>query len=140
MAARTRSAIIAMVLVACTDATTPAIINGTYSLRTIGGNPIPVVIRREGDFSVAITTGRVTLNGDLTFSDAYTFSNDNAGVVTTSTIPCTGTWAPTSERSFTVQEDTVLGCGATGSGEWDGRNRLTIDWSWTVPGTMVHRR
>lgn len=130
--------IAAALLVACSDSTAPAVINGTYTLRTLRGDPLPAVVREGTNYAFKITAGSITLNGDLTFSDSYSFWEYNAGTVTTGTVPCTGSWHPTSETMFSLNEIPVNGCGMTGVGEWDGRNRVAV--AWDVIGTGVHGR
>ena len=130
--------IIGVVLLGCSDSTSPAIINGRYTLQTARGDRLPAVVLEGPNYSLTIDAGSITLNGDLTFSDSYSFTEYDAGAVTVATIPCTGTWTPTSERLFTLWEDPTSSCGDTGTGEWDGRNHVTI--AWNTIGTMVHGR
>jgi hypothetical protein len=129
---------IAALLAGCSDSTAPAVINGTYTLQTLRGDRLPAVVQEGADYAFKITAGSITLNGDLTFSDSYSYWEYNAGIVTTGTVPCTGRWTPTSERMFNLSETAINGCGQTGVGEWDGRNHLTV--AWNVIGTGVHGR
>lgn len=131
-------AIIGTLLIGCSDSTAPAVINGRYTLQTARGDRLPAVVLEGPNYSLTIDAGSVTLNGDLTFSDSYSFTEYDAGTVTVATIPCTGRWTPSSERFFTLQEAATPGCGDTGTGEWDGRNHVTI--AWNTVGTMVHGR
>jgi hypothetical protein len=133
-----RMAIIAALLIGCSDSTSPAVINGRYTLQTARGDRLPAVVLEGPNYSLTIDAGSITLNGDLTFSDSYSFTEYDAGAVVVATIPCTGTWSPTSERFFTLREDPTSSCGDTGTGEWDGRNHVTV--AWNTIGTMVHGR
>ena len=131
-------AIIGGLVLGCSDSTSPAVINGTYTLRTLRGDPLPAVVQEGTDYAFKITAGSITLNGDLTFSDSYSYWEYDHGTVLTGTVPCTGTWHPTSETKFSLSEIPIDGCGMTGVGEWDGRNHVTV--AWDVIGTAVHGR
>ena len=133
-----RLTLIAALVVGCHDSTAPAVINGTYKLRTARGELLPTVVVERTNYSLTIEGGTITLNGDLTFSDSYSFTEYDAGAVTVATITCTGRWIPSSERFFTLQETAGSSCGDTGTGEWDGRDRVAI--AWRAIGTMVHAR
>jgi len=123
------AATLALALVlGCKDSTEPAVINGTYTLKTVRDDPLPAVVIDGIDYAYKITAGSITLNGDLTFSDSRSYWQYVAGNVTTGTVACTGQWEPTSERTFTLSETSVGLCGVTGTGEWDGRNRVTVAW------------
>ena len=59
-------------LAACNDSTSPnGSPTGTYSLRTVNGNPLPFTF---SDGSVLVSD-RLTLSGDGTYTDIATFSN-----------------------------------------------------------------
>jgi hypothetical protein len=140
-----RTAIVAALIIGCgRDSSAPGVINGTYTLRTLRNEPLPTVVQEHLNYALTVTAGSVTINGDLTFSDTYSFHEYDAGVITDETIPCTGHWAPSGEAStrgnllITLTEDAIPGCADHGVGEWDGGNQLTI--AWNSIGTGVHKR
>jgi len=137
-------ALIALVA-GCEDSSAPAAtIDGTYPLRTYRDLTLPAVVSEGQDHSVQITAGSITLNGDLTFSDSYTFDEYDYGVRTTEVIACTGYWGVTGNSPqgglliALVENPVPAGCGDRGSGEWDRNKSLTV--SWNVLGLAQHRR
>ena len=139
-----RTAVVATLIVGCgRDSTAPAVINGTYTLRTLRNEQLPAVVLESTNYALSVSGGSVTINGDLTFSDTYTRHEYNNGIVTDGPIACTGRWepsgqSPTGHLLINLVKTGPVGCYDTGVGEWDGRNQLTI--AWTRIGTGVHRR
>jgi hypothetical protein len=116
-------------LAGCSDnSTSPKTIDGTYTLTSIAGGGLPAIIDSETDYTLEITAGSVTLNTNGTFTDTYTLRENDAGTVTTTTIPCTGSWLQTG-NDLSLVETVTDDCGDTGSGTWDGSNSVTIDWA-----------
>ena len=66
---------------------------GTYTLQSIDGEPLPVVIDQIGTYTLEFTAASITLNADLTCSDSFSIRETESGVVTTATVPdiCTYT-------------------------------------------------
>ena len=81
MIRRVLLALLVFGLVACgVDVTDPGSVSGTYTLRSINGDPLPVVIGPS-----EITAGSLTLNEDLTCSISITARVTEDGIVTTET-------------------------------------------------------
>ena len=82
-----------LVLAACSDSTGPNARLGTYSLVSINGQDLPVVVGTISGTTVEIISGEVTLNSNGTFTDRtdYRFTS-NAGVDTDFEI-ATGTYS-----------------------------------------------
>jgi hypothetical protein len=73
---------------ACQDTTNPSsVLSGTYTLRTIDGNPPPVTV----DATTQITGGYIQIDRDGTFIDVITYRDIPSGMSTDDTI--NGTWA-----------------------------------------------
>ena len=133
-------AVVAGLCVGCSDSTQPTSIYGTYPLRTVHGEPLPVAIREFPNYTFKITGGTITLESDSTFSESYNYWRSWDGEVTTGTIPCSGTWTRTAAWSFTLHEAETLNCGDSATGEWDGRNVVAVTWSAYGFGAMVYAR
>ena len=93
---------------------------GVYTLVTINGQPMPVIVQGSGNDKIEVTGGAVTLKQDRTFSDITNARITAAGSATSESDTVSGTW--------TRQANTVQ-FAATGfmaySMTWDGSNRLT---------------
>ena len=73
-----------LVAAACGDSSGPDnAITGTYTLRSINGEDLPVVIRDAPDDRVEVTSGSLTLNANGSYSDVINFLVSNG----TSTFP-----------------------------------------------------
>lgn len=131
--------LVAALVIGCgSDSTSPPSINGEYALQTVRGEGLPVLLRDlPPDYSLQITGGMIAINGDLTFSDSCTFREYRSGVFTTKTIACTGRWTPAGQY-ITPVETATPGCGDRGTGEWNGRNKLTV--ARNAIGTAEHVR
>ena len=138
-----RAALIAVLLAGCSDSTAPAVINGTYPLRTYRDQPLPGVVSEVTDHSVQITGGSITINGDLTFQSSYSLLKYDYDTFSTAVVECAGHWTPTETSPqgghlFTIAAASTPGCDDFGIGEWDRPNRLTIVW--TFLGDTQHAR
>ena len=78
----------------CSDSTGPggSSATGTYNLRTVNGNNLPVVVLQVGSDRVEVTQGSITLNADNTFTDRTTFRVTESGTSTTDTEVIAGTY------------------------------------------------
>ena len=130
--------LIATLLFGCRDSTAPGVVDGTYTLQTVRGGPLPAMVLEGTDYAFKITGGTITLHADRTFSDAYSYSQYDRGTVETWTMVCTGVWRQRSDRKYWLEETRDPGCAKDGDASWGGRTRLTITWS--VIGTAVHER
>ena len=124
----------AALLVACSDSTAPAVITGTYPLRTYRYERLPGMVSETANQTVQITGGSITLNGDLTFHSTYSFDKYDFGNYSTLVVACSGYWAPTETspqggQLITLTETAAPGCGDRAVAEWDHHNRLTIVWA-----------
>ena len=109
------------------ESNAPKNLAGTYTLSTVGGASLPAVIFSEANYTLEVTGGGVTLNSNGTFSDSYAFRENDAGSITTATVPCSGNWTQTG-NTITLTETVTSECGDTGTATWDGSNRLTLTW------------
>jgi hypothetical protein len=132
------------IVAGCHDSTAPREINGTYLLRSYRDLPLPQVVSEDLNHTVQITAGTITINGDLTFTDSYTFERNDFGTISSVVVACTGHWTPAGESPqggelITLDEASLPpGCGDHGIAEWDHNRKLTI--AWNVLGLTQHRR
>ncbi|MGH7709992.1 MAG: hypothetical protein ACREOG_01840 [Gemmatimonadaceae bacterium] len=98
----------------------PDVVVGLYTLATVNGQALPVVVDQLGNDKAEVTAGTVTLRADRTFTDITQVRLTIAGNVTNETETATGTWT---RQTNTVQFNPT---GFTAySMTWDGANRLT---------------
>lgn len=84
------AAALSMSVSACQDSTSPsAVLSGTYTLRTIGGQTLPAP-DPSGD-SRDIVDGYITIDRNGTFTDVLTYRDFSSGQTYSDTIE--GTWA-----------------------------------------------
>ncbi len=78
-------------LVACSGGTGPEDIVGTYTLETVDGEELPVVVEEIETYIFELTAGSMTLSGDTSCSLSLTQRLTEDGTVTTgtNTIVCT---------------------------------------------------
>lgn len=93
---------------------------GVYTLTTINGQALPVVIEQAGNDKAEITAGVVTLKADKTFTDITQVRVTVSGNVSSQTENAAGTWT----RQVNTVQFTPAGFTAY-SMTWDGGNRLT---------------
>jgi hypothetical protein len=75
------------------DPTSPNVdVTGTFTLRTINGEDLPVIIAQVGEDMIEVTEGTIRLNADSTFSDSTTFRITEGGVVTIEEDGAVGTY------------------------------------------------
>ena len=67
------------------DGTRPESVVGTYTLQTVGGEGLPVVLEENPTFLLELTAGIVTLNQDLSCTNSLTSRETRDGTVTTGT-------------------------------------------------------
>lgn len=79
--------------VACTDSTGPGeAISGTFTLSTVGGQAVPVVVQQSGTTTLEVTGGSITFNADHTFSTTLSTRTTVNGSATTDTSNDTGSY------------------------------------------------
>lgn len=130
----------AALLLACGDSNAPRTIDGSYTLRTLRNQSLPVpVAATTPTYSLYITSGSLGINGDGSFNASYTFLKYNNGVSSTETISCAGTWAP-SGQYIQMQEVALPGCGDAAIAELHGGNRLTVVWNELGTAELIRSR
>src|SRR5690242_646649 len=65
---------------------------GNYTLRTVNGGGLPVVIAQLGSDKLEVTSGSVTMNENNTFTGVTAFRETIDGDVDTFTATCPGTY------------------------------------------------
>jgi hypothetical protein len=118
--------VLPLALAGCGDSTGPGgSLAGTYTLRSINGDPVPVLIS-SGPPQEEITGGFVRLNANGTFTASHTYRVTFGGSSTTVTEDIDGTYTRSGDE-LTLTFDDPDGSGtATVFAVWDG-DRLTID-------------
>jgi hypothetical protein len=109
-------------LAACSDSTGPSDeLAGVYTLITIDGESLPVIVDQNGDDIAEITEGTLTLDDDGSFDDVTELRITESGQVTTEEDATSGNW---SVSGTTVTFDPI-GTAGNYTMTWDGQNRLT---------------
>ena len=70
---------------ACGNSIGPEEVPGTYTLQTVDGETLPVVLEMSTDFMIELTAGSVTFSAGTTCSTSFTTRETDAGNVTTDT-------------------------------------------------------
>ena len=81
---------------ACTETPTSAPnaeAAGTYTLKSVGGSPLPFVYLEAAGLKDEIVSGTVELRADGRFRDESIYRRTREGVATTATVALTGTWS-----------------------------------------------
>jgi hypothetical protein len=106
---------------------------GVYTLQTIDGQSLPVIVDQQGNDIAEITQGTVTLDADGSFADVTELSITQSGVVSTETDAAVGAWALSGRTVQFVPND--------GSGvyemTWDGQDQLTQSFNGSI---LVYQR
>ncbi|HJU72752.1 MAG TPA: hypothetical protein VJ717_03330 [Gemmatimonadaceae bacterium] len=98
-------------------------IAGVYTLLTINGQQLPVVVQQQGSDRAEITQGSVTINENGTFTDVTQVRFTISGQVSNDTETASGTWTRTGS---TLQFSPTSPSGSTPyTMTWDGDDRLT---------------
>ena len=121
--------------------TAPSTLPGTYTLRTLGGHPLPAFTPGEPGFRFEIAAGVITLHPAGTFEDTYPWREltDAGEEVRSGVSSCTGNWT-LNGHEVTLEMTRTSECDDSGTAIWDGANTLTIDWA-SFGGTLaVHVR
>jgi len=85
--------LVLLALAACGgDALSPRAVAGTYTLRTIDGQPLPYTDFPEGADSIQVVASSYTLEGGGAFTERWTRRIAARGRVTTDTYALAGTW------------------------------------------------
>ncbi len=70
----------------------PANVAGTYTLQTVNGSPLPFTTSEDATYKAEILSSAITLNGNNTFSWAFTGRSTDNGTPTTNSETFTGTY------------------------------------------------
>ena len=112
------------------DSTGPANVEGLYTLRTIGGKQLPVVIAEDSIQTVEVTSSSITLGANSAFTLAQAFRTTRGVQAVYSSGTATGSWTR-SGSTVTMR----LNSGATVPGALSG---TTISVNMPGPsGTVV---
>ena len=104
------------------DATGPEAVAGNYTLRTVNGQDLPVVIVQVLDEKIEVTAGSWRINSDNTFSTSLTLATTTGGTTTSETGSNNGTYTLSgSAITFTFPD------ASTSSGSISGNTLTVID-------------
>ena len=81
-----------LLFAACTDSQAPDSAVGTFTLQSVDGKPLPLVLDESGNRKEELTAGSLTFSPDATYTLTLTQRVTQAGLVTSSTETRTGTW------------------------------------------------
>jgi hypothetical protein len=108
-------------------------VTGTYTLRTINGTPLPVVLAQAPGYLLRITSATLTLNSPNTFSTVGTYQETTGSTTVTVTDTCTGTYTLTGTSiAFSEAFSPNTDCGGNYNGSWDGLRKITVALDATV--------
>jgi hypothetical protein len=98
--------------VACTDSTGPGeAISGTFTLSTVGGQALPVVVQQSGTTTLEVTGGSITFNVDHTFSTTLSTRTTINGTATPATTNDTGSYTNNDGRVELTYSDASFDTG-----------------------------
>ena len=114
-------------LTGCGDATGPEGIAGNYTLRTVNGQELPVIIIQVLDEKIEVTAGSWRINSDETFSTSLTLATTTGGTTTSETGTNTGTYILSgSAITFTFQDGSTANGPQTDDLRWRARPVLRL--------------
>jgi Lipocalin-like domain len=117
--------VLPLTLGGCGDSTGPGGVAGTYSLRSINGDPLPAVIAEGTGFREEATAGFIRLNSGGTFTASNTSRITIGGSTNEVTLNISGTYTRSGDE-ITLTFDNPDGPGMSEViVEWDG-DRLTL--------------
>jgi uncharacterized lipoprotein YehR (DUF1307 family) len=135
------AAAIVLPLTACGDDSTPteeaAAVSGTYSLRTINGEDLPVTIDQQGDDITEVIHGSVTFHAASLFTDSVTFRFTIGGEVTIDEDAITGTYEQTGSTVVLTPSDESDSYAMSVSGNTLTQTFVTHTFE---PFTLVYRK
>lgn len=121
-----------LLIAACTDNSlgVNGDASGTYAMRSVSGNPLPVTFPVNSTTTETIKAGSLTINTDGTFTESVDVDETVSGQVTSSTIPCNGTFTQRG-GSFSFSETTTSdgNCGGNYPGTWDGTSVFSVAYN-----------
>lgn len=108
-------------------------VTGTYTLRTINGTAVPVVLAQVPGYSLRIMSATLTLNSPNTFSSVGTYQETTGSTTVTVSQTCTGTYTLTGTSiAFAEAFSANTDCGGDYNGSWDGSRKVTVALDATV--------
>ena len=115
-------------LAGCGDATGPRDPVGTYTLRSVNGDPLPWRDPAStASQSLTVTAGHIRLNADGTYSEATSWTATNNQATLSDTDRYTGTWTRRGNNiALTVSS------GASYSVAWEGRTLTQVENGYTI--------
>ena len=126
-AALVLATVLPLTLGGCGDSTGPgSAVAGTYTLRSINGDPVPATYDESPDFRDEILSGFVRLNANGTFSASHTQRLTVGTTVTVSTHDTGGTYTLSGDDLILRFEDPESGIRTDIPAVLDG-DRLTLD-------------
>jgi hypothetical protein len=117
--------VVPLALGACGDSTGPGDVAGIYTLSSINGDPVPVVVA-FGPPLEEVTQGIVRLNANGTFSASHTLRVTSGGSFTEFTEPISGTYTRSGNNLILTFPDPDGSSIAEVTAVWQG-DRLTVD-------------
>lgn len=107
--------------------TAPKRLEGTYTLTSFDGEPIPMILVDDPANSqrAEIVGGSITLASGGTYSSPWAFRITDHGVVTPYTETCTGTFTRSGNHLTMSEADNGSFCGGDYEADWDGNNSFT---------------
>lgn len=122
--------LLVLLLGACTDSTgLNGDVSGTYTLRTVGGQPLPYTEPNQDPSDYfTINGGAFTLNSNGNSTETLSYTETVPGQQTNTTSTCFGTYSQSGNTIF-VSEPTAANpdCGGTFTASWNGGNNLTLN-------------
>jgi hypothetical protein len=116
-------------------ATGPSTIAGTYSLRTLNGSSLPLLISLNGADTYELTDDILVLTTDSTFTQTSHFRATTAGQITTPTTIKSGVF------SLSGTQVTFGSAAAGGStGTWSGNTLTVVQQTLYQTSTGVYAR
>ena len=90
--------LLTVALLACGDSTSPETIDGTYTLRTINGQALPVVLQQDATSKNEVTAGAITVGPGTAWTISLTVRSTLGADVSVFTNTLVGTWTRSGER------------------------------------------
>ena len=115
--------------------TAPKRLEGTYTLRTVNGSNLPVVLYDDpaNGQHADLISGSMTMTSSNTFTAPWSFRITDNGTTGNYSETCTGTFTRTGNHIVMDEVDNGSFCGGQFDGDWDGSDTFT-------EGNVVYRR
>ena len=107
--------------------TAPKRIEGTYTLKTVAGNPPPAILYDDpaNNQRLEVLSGALTISTGGTFSSPWSFRVTDNGTVSPYAETCTGNFTRNGNTITMTETDNGGFCGGTFDATWDGNNTIT---------------